>query len=58
MTAYTKPEREPDGQVDIEAVPLSDDSSDEYQASYQGDETELDSEPDIEEHDSADWTPS
>ena len=57
-TAYTEPETEPDGQGHIEAVPLSDDSSDEYQASYQGDETEPDTEPDIEELDSADGTPS
>ena len=49
---------EPDGQGHIEAIPLSDNSSDEYQASYQGDETEQDTEPDIEELDSADSTSS
>ena len=57
-TAYTEPETEPDGQGHIEAVRLSDDSSDEYQASRQGDETEPDTEPDIEDLDSADGTPS
>ena len=54
----SEPETEPDGQGHIEAVPLSDDSSDEYQVSCQGDETILDTEPDIEELDSADGTPS
>ena len=57
-TEDTEPETEPDGQRHIEAVPLSDDSSDEYQASCQGDETEPHTEPDIEELDSADGTPS
>ena len=55
-TEDTEPETEPDGQGHIEAVPLSDDSSNKYQASCQGDETEPDTEPDIEELNSADST--
>ena len=58
MTEDTEPETEPDGQGHIEAIPLSDDSSDEYQVSCQRDETEPDTEPNIEELDSVDGTPS
>jgi len=44
-TAYTESEMEADGQGHMEPVRLSDDSSDEYQISHQGDETEPDTEP-------------
>ena len=44
-TAYTEPEMEADGQGDIEPIPVSDDSRDEYQMSHPGDETELDTKP-------------
>jgi len=44
-TAYTEPEMEADGQGQMEPVRLSDDSSDEYQMSHPGDETEPDTEP-------------
>jgi len=44
-TAYTEPAMEADGQGHMEPVHLSDDSSDEYQMSHPGDETEPDSEP-------------
>jgi len=44
-TAYTEPEMEADGQGHMEPVRLSDDSSDEYQMSHPGDETEPDTEP-------------
>jgi len=57
-TENTEPETETDGQGHIETVRLNDDSSDEYQASPQGDETEPHTEPDVEDHDSADNTPS
>ena len=57
-TEDSEPETDPDGQGHIEAVPLSDDTSDEYQVSCHGDETEPDTEPDIVELDSADGTPS
>jgi len=57
-TENTDPETEPDGQGHIETVSHSDDSSDEYQASRQGDESEPDTEPDVEDHNSADNTPS
>ena len=57
-TAYTQSETKLDGQGHLEAVPQSDDSIDEYQASYQGDKTEPDTEHDIEEHTSADSTQS
>ena len=57
-TENTEPETEPDGQGYIETVRLSDDSSDEYQASRQGDVTDPDTEPHAEDHDSAANTPS
>jgi len=41
-TAYTEPEMEADGQGHMEPVRLSDDSSDEYQMSHPGNETEPD----------------
>jgi len=44
-TAYTEPEMEADGQGHMEPVRLSDDSSDEYQMSHPGDETEPDTGP-------------
>jgi len=44
-TAYTKPEMEADRQGHMEPVRLSDDSSDEYQMSHPGDETEPDTKP-------------
>ena len=44
-TAYTEPEMEADEQGHMEPVRLSDDSSDEYQMSHPGDETEPDTEP-------------
>jgi len=44
-TTYTQPEMEADGQGHMETVPLSDDSSDEYQMSQSGDETEPETEP-------------
>jgi len=44
-TAYTEPEMEADGQRHMEHVCLSNDSSDEYQMSHPGHETELDTEP-------------
>ena len=44
-TAWTEPEMEADGQWHMERVRLTDDSSDEYQMSHPGDETELDTEP-------------
>ena len=44
-TAFTEPEMEADGQGYMEPVCLSDDSSDEYQISHPGDESELDTEP-------------
>jgi len=44
-TAYTKPQMEADGQRHMEPVCLGDDSSDEYQMSHLGDETEPDTEP-------------
>jgi len=44
-TAYTEPEMEADGQGHMEPVRLGDDSSDEYQMSHPGDETEPDTEP-------------
>ena len=44
-TAYTEPENKADGQGHMEPVRLSDNSSDEYQMSYPGDETEPDTEP-------------
>jgi hypothetical protein len=53
-TAYTEPEMEPDGQGHMEPVRLSDDSCDEYQMSHLADETEPDTEPDIEDLGSAD----
>jgi hypothetical protein len=55
---YNEPEPEPDGQGHMEAVQLCDDSSDEYQASQHGDETEPDTEPDVEDLGSGDDTPS
>jgi len=45
-TAYTEPETEAEGQGHMEPVCLSDDSSDEYQMSDPGNETEPDTEPD------------
>lgn len=56
--SYNEPEQEPDGQGHMEAFGLRDDSSDEYQASQHGDETEPDTEPDVEDLDSGDDTPS
>lgn len=47
---------EPDGQGHMEPVHLSDDSSDEYHAPDYGEETEPDTEPDVEDLDSADGT--
>jgi len=44
-TAYTEPEMYAAGQGDMEPVGLSDDSSDEYQMSHPGDQTELNTEP-------------
>jgi len=44
-TAYTEPEMEADGQGHMEPVRLSDDSSDEYQMSHPGDETEPHTKP-------------
>jgi len=44
-TAYTQPEIEADGQGHMEPVCLSNDSSDEYQMSHPGDETEPDTKP-------------
>jgi len=44
-TAYTEPGMEADGQGHMEPVRHSDDSSDEYQMSHPGDETEPDTEP-------------
>jgi len=44
-TAYTEPEMEADGQGHMEPVRLSDDSSDQYQMSHAGHETEPDTEP-------------
>lgn len=52
-TTYTEPGSEPNGQGYIEAVPLTDNSSNEYQGSYQGDETKPDTEGDIEALDTA-----
>jgi len=43
--AYTEPEMEANGEGHMEPVSLSDDSSDEYQMSHPGDETEADTEP-------------
>jgi len=45
ITAYTEPKMEADGQGHMEPIRLSDDSSDEYQISQPGDETEPDTEP-------------
>ena len=53
-TAYTEPETEPDGQGHMEPVHLSDDSSDEYQMLHLANETEPDTEPDLEDLGSAD----
>jgi len=44
-TAYMEPEMEADGQGQMEPVGRSDASSDEYQMSHPGDETEPDTEP-------------
>jgi len=44
-TAYTEPEMEADGQGHMEPFRLSDDSSDAYQISHPGDETEPETEP-------------
>jgi len=44
-TAYTEPKIEADGQGHMEPVCLSDDSSDVYQMSHPGDETEPDTKP-------------
>jgi len=44
-TAYTEPEMEADGKGHMEPVRLSDHSSDEYQMSHPGHETEPDTEP-------------
>jgi len=44
-TAYTEPEMEADGQGHMEPVRLGDNSSDEYQMSHPGDETEPDTKP-------------
>jgi len=57
-TAYTEHEIEADGQGHMEPVRLSDDSRDEYQMSYPGDETELDTEPEREKLGHADETTS
>ena len=55
-TANTEPEIEPDGQGDMEPVHLSEDSSNEYHASDHGEESEPDTEPDVEDLDSAGGT--
>jgi len=55
-TAYTEPEMEADGQGHMEPVRLSDDSSDEYQMSPLGNETEPDTEPEGANLDGADET--
>jgi len=47
-----------DGQQITEIFDLSDDSTDEYQSSHITDQTELDTEPDIDENDNADGTRS
>lgn len=57
-TAYTEPEAEPDAQRELETVRLSDDSSEEYQNSRRSDETETDTEPDVEDNDIPDGTAS
>jgi len=44
-TAYTEPEMEADGQGHMEPIRLIGDSSDEYERSHLGDETEPDTEP-------------
>jgi len=44
-TAYTEPEMEADGQGHMEPVRLGDNSSDEYQMSHLGDDTEPDTVP-------------
>jgi len=44
-TAYTQPEMEADRQGHMEPGRLSDDSSDEYQMSHPGEESESDTEP-------------
>ena len=51
-------DQDEDGQQITEIFHLSDDSSDEYQNSHISDQTELDTEPDIDENDNADSTRS
>ena len=53
-TAYTEPETEPDGQGHMEPDRLSEDTTDEYQMLHLADETEWDTEPDVEDLGSAD----
>jgi len=55
-TTYTDIETEPDAQVPMETVRLSDDSSDDYEDSGGSDQTESDTEPDAEEDDIPDAT--
>jgi len=55
-TTYTDIETEPDAQVPMETVCLSDDSSDEYENSRGSDQTELDTKPDVEDDDIPDAT--
>lgn len=53
---YTDIGREPDAQVLMETVPVSNDSSDVYEGSREWDQTELDSELDTEDDDIASAT--
>ena len=53
-----KANQDEDGQQITEIFHLCDDSSDEYQNSHISDQTELDTEPDIDENDNADDTRS
>jgi len=55
-TTYTDIETEPDAQVPMETVRLSDDSSDEYEDSRGSDQTESDTEPGGEDDDIPDAT--
>jgi len=57
-THYTEHETKPDAQGHREAISLNGDSRNEYQASCQGKKSEPDTEPDREELDRADCTPS
>jgi len=53
---YTDIEMEPDAQLPTETVRLRDNSSDEYEDSRGSDQTESDTEPDVEDDDIPDAT--